>query len=168
MTTTVAAPLAAETLADLHERLGRVPLSRIRCHPAPGMATEADVLIRPNGEKHFFELVEGVLVEKPMGYYEELPAGPVPDMVPDLAVEVISEGNTEEEMERKLKEYFTAGARLVWTIYPDEQSVHVHTSPTDARVLLKDETLDGGTVLPGFELTIRELFDRAGHRQGRS
>jgi hypothetical protein len=36
-----------ETLADLHERLGRVPLYRIRCHPAPGTATEADVLVYP-------------------------------------------------------------------------------------------------------------------------
>jgi hypothetical protein len=45
-----------------------VPLCRIRMHPAPGTATEADVLMRPNGEKRLFELVDGVLVEKPMGY----------------------------------------------------------------------------------------------------
>jgi Uma2 family endonuclease len=219
MMTIVTAPVA-ETLADLHARLGRVPLHRIRCYPAPGTATEADVLMRPNGEKHLFELVDGVLVEKPMGYYEsllasilirllgffleqhdlgfvlgeggivrlapglvripdvsfvswdhfpnrELPAGPVPDMVPDLAVEVISESNTEEEMERKLTEYFTAGTRLVWYVYPDEQSVRAYTSPTSARVLQNDDTLDGGTVLPGFQLAVRELFDRAGHRPGR-
>src|SRR3712207_3727837 len=61
-----------ETLADLHERLGRVPLSRIRCHPAPGTATEADVLVYPRGEKRLCELVDGVLVEKPQGYYESL------------------------------------------------------------------------------------------------
>lgn len=220
MTTTVAPP-AAETVADLHARLGGVPLSRIRSHPAPGTATEADVLIRPNGEKRFFELVDGMLVEKPMGYYEsllasilirllgffleqhdlgfvlgeggmmrlapglvripdvsfvswdhfpnrELPAGPVPDMVPDLAVEVISEGNTEDEMKRKLDEYFSAGARLVWYVYPPERSVHVYQSPMEARVLSQDDVLDGGAVLPGFQMAIRELFDRAGHRQGHS
>jgi Uma2 family endonuclease len=61
-----------ETLADLHERLGRVPLHRIRCRPAPGTATEADVLVYPRGEKRLYELVDGVLVEKPMGYYESL------------------------------------------------------------------------------------------------
>ena len=38
--------------------------------PAPGTATEADVLIRPNGEKRLLELVDGVLVEKAMGYFE--------------------------------------------------------------------------------------------------
>jgi Uma2 family endonuclease len=189
--TTLIAPPTVETLADLHARLGGVPLRRIRCHPAPGTATEADVLTRPNGEKHLFELVDGVLVEKPMGYYEsllasilirllgffleqndlgfvlgeggmmrlapglvripdvsfvswdhfpnrELPPGPVPDMAPDLAVEVISESNTEAEMERKLAEYFTAGTRLVWYVYPDEQSVRAYTSPTSARVLQRE------------------------------
>src|SRR5438270_5199147 len=63
-----------ETFAELHERLGGVPLYRIRCHPAPGTATEADVLIGSNGEKRLCELVDGVLVEKPMGFYESLVA----------------------------------------------------------------------------------------------
>src|SRR5438876_486092 len=59
-----------ETLADLHRRLGGIPLERIRCQPPPGTAKEEDVLLRPNGEKRLFELVDGVLVEKPMGFYE--------------------------------------------------------------------------------------------------
>src|SRR6266498_1901321 len=65
-------PTSPETLADLHQRLGGVPLDRIRCQPAPGTATEADVLVRPNGEKRLFELVDRVLVEKPMGFYESV------------------------------------------------------------------------------------------------
>ena len=75
MTPIASAPPAIETLADLHRRLGEVPLCRIRMHPAPGTATEADVLMRPNGEKRICELVDGVLVEKPLGYYESLLAG---------------------------------------------------------------------------------------------
>ena len=47
MTTGALVSPVIETLADLHERLGSVPLSRIRCHPAPGTATEADVLVYP-------------------------------------------------------------------------------------------------------------------------
>src|ERR1043166_8948325 len=74
MTTATTAPPGIETIADLLDRLG-VPPQRIRMHPAPGTATEADVLMRPNGEKRLFELVDGVLVEKPMGYYESLLAG---------------------------------------------------------------------------------------------
>src|SRR5262245_10097052 len=58
-----------ETLADLVQRLGGVPLERIRYRPAPGPATEAD-LLRSNVEKRLCELVEGVLVQKAMGFYE--------------------------------------------------------------------------------------------------
>jgi hypothetical protein len=57
--------LVVETLADLLDRLGDVPLGRIRLHPPPGTATEADVLARPDGHKHLCELVDGVLVEEP-------------------------------------------------------------------------------------------------------
>src|ERR1043166_1829133 len=71
MTTATTAPPGIETIADLLDRLG-VPPQRIRFHPPPGTATEADVLVRPNGEKRLFELVDGVLVEKPMGFYESL------------------------------------------------------------------------------------------------
>src|SRR5439155_14734981 len=66
-----------ETLADLVRRVGSVPLERIPARPAPGTATEADVLACPRAEKRLYELVYGVLVEKPMGYYERSPAGVV-------------------------------------------------------------------------------------------
>src|SRR5438309_3646410 len=75
MTTPAAAPPVVETLADVVERLGSIPLERIPASPAPGTATEADVLARQGGEKRLYELVDGVLVEKPMGYYESLLAG---------------------------------------------------------------------------------------------
>lgn len=55
------------SLADLHARLGGIPLERIRLHPAPGTATEAD--IEPIG-KSLCELIDGVLVEKAMGILE--------------------------------------------------------------------------------------------------
>ena len=58
-----------ETFDALHERLGRVPLSRIRVKPAPGDATEEDLLRAP---KPICELIDGVLVEKPMGDRESL------------------------------------------------------------------------------------------------
>jgi Uma2 family endonuclease len=60
------------TLADLLERLGRVPLSRIRFHPPPGTATERDVLEIAAHEDRLCELVDGVLVEKPLGYGESI------------------------------------------------------------------------------------------------
>lgn len=58
-----------ETFADLHRRLGEVPLDRIRMKPPPGTATEED-LAKPHGPT--CELIDGVLVEKPMGTRESL------------------------------------------------------------------------------------------------
>lgn len=88
----------------------------------------------------------------------QLPEGPIWDVIPDLAVEVISKGNTAEEMELKLTEYFEAGVRLVWYVYPSTQSVAVYSSPTSKNVFGKDDILDGGKVLPGFALPVAALF----------
>jgi Uma2 family endonuclease len=90
----------------------------------------------------------------------EYPSRPIPDLYPDLAVEVLSPGNTVEEMERKLKEYFLAGTRLVWMIHPDTRTVRVYTSPDEWTVLEESDTLTGGDVLPGFALPLKQLFAR--------
>ena len=58
------------TLADLLERFGAIPAARIRYDPPPGTATEQDVITLEAREKRLFELVDGVLVEKAMGFYE--------------------------------------------------------------------------------------------------
>jgi Uma2 family endonuclease len=210
---------SAETLADLLDQLGSIPLERIRLHPPPGTATEADVLARPDGVKRLCELVDGVLVEKPMGYFESrlavvliyllerfqernelgivlgadatlrlapglvrlpdvafvswthfpnrlLPKADVPDLAPDLAVEVLSPSNTKKEIARKRREYFAAGTTLVWEVDPDARTVTAYTSADQSVVLDESQTLDGAPVLPGFILPIREWFDRAGKRQG--
>src|SRR5437763_3015271 len=56
------------TLADLLERFGAIPAARIRYDPPPGTATEQDVVAIEARENRLFELVDGVLVEKAMGY----------------------------------------------------------------------------------------------------
>jgi Uma2 family endonuclease len=91
----------------------------------------------------------------------EFPQEPIPDLVPDLAVEVISKGNTKREMERKVREYFEAGVRLVWLIDPKTRTARVFTSPHNSTVLGNGKTLDGGDVLPGFALPLKTLFGRA-------
>jgi Uma2 family endonuclease len=91
----------------------------------------------------------------------ELPDRPVPRLTIDLAVEVVSKGNTKAEMGRKLREYFEAGTRLVWFLHPKNRTARVYTSPRRFTRLTEDQTLDGGDVLPGFTLSLRELFERA-------
>jgi Uma2 family endonuclease len=199
------------TLADLLDRLGRVPLERIRFHPPPGTATERDVLEIAARENRLCELVDGVLVEKPMGYGESILASfiiqmlrnfvtprnlghvtgeqgmlrlfpglvripdvafaswdrfpqrrwtgePIPALVPDLTVEVLSESNTPAEMTIKVGEYFSAGVRLVWLVDPRTRTATVFTAADDSVTLHEQDTLDGAAVLPGFALSLRELF----------
>jgi len=210
------------TLADLLERFGPIPAARIRYDPPPGTATEQDVIALEARENRLFELVDGVLVEKALGFYasflairlaqlllafveryalgivagaagmlrlapglvripdvsfvswdrlpqRRVPRQPIPDLVPDLAVEVLSESNTPREMEQKLREYFTAGVRLVWYVDPVLQEVHVYTAPDRREVLAADHTLHGGEVLPGFTLPVCRLFaeptERPEHHQ---
>jgi Uma2 family endonuclease len=198
------------TLADLLERLGGVAPDRVRYWPLPGTATEADVMEIEQRENRLFELVDGVLVEKGVGYRESLlavaitamlrdfviprklgfvsgadgmvklfpglvripdvafaaqerfPNGkvssdPVPLLVPDLAVEVLSKSNTNPEMTRKRREYFDAGVRLLWLIDPDTRTAIVYTGAEQSCSLGESQNLDGA-VLPGFTLSLQALF----------
>lgn len=87
-----------------------------------------------------------------------VPQDPAPELVPDLAVEVLSESNTPGEMRRKRREYFEAGVRLVWEIDPRTRTAAVYTDPERQETLSKDQAPDGGDVLPGFTLPLRDLF----------
>jgi Uma2 family endonuclease len=90
---------------------------------------------------------------------------PIPTLVPDLVVEVLSETNTPREMSEKLKSYFRAGVRCVWYIDPATRSARIHTSPSVSRNIDPDGFLDGDEVLPGFRLSLRSILDEA-DRQG--
>jgi Uma2 family endonuclease len=86
------------------------------------------------------------------------PKGPIPAIHPELAVEVLSKSNTRQEVTRKLREYFTAGTRLVWIVDPKRHTVRVHTDPKTFTTRTADQDLDGGDVLPGFAARVRDLF----------
>jgi Uma2 family endonuclease len=199
------------TLADILRQLGGISPKRIRFRPAPGTATEEDVVKIRDRERRLFELVDGVLVEKVMGYWESVLAiqlagllgnfvkrrklgtlageagmlrlspglvripdlsfisrarlahhrralAPILPLAPDLAIEVLSEGNTRREMARKVSEYFASGCRLVWLVDPRTRTVAVYTSTAKPIMLTEKQVLTGGDVLPGFRLPLRKLF----------
>ncbi len=203
------------TVADLFHRFGPIPLDRLCYDPAPGTATEADVIRLHDQEERLYELVDGTLVEKAVGFYEaylatvlsgllkrhidprvlgivvgadgmlqltsglvripdvaffawnslpdgKIPREALPQIVPDLAVEVISRGNTAEEMARKLQDYFAAGCRQVWYVYPTQRQVHVFTSPQQQTILSESEVLRADELLPGLTISLSELFTNAG------
>jgi Uma2 family endonuclease len=208
------------TVADLLEHLGGISADRVRFQPMPGTATERDVVDIHDRENRLCELVDGVLVEKVMGFDESRFAlllggylltylsthdlgaligadgmirifpglvripdtafiswknypkgkrrrGEIPAVVPDLVVEVLSKGNTPKEMARKLVEYFRAGVRLVWCVDPKKRTVRVYTAVDRSVLLHENETLDGGDVLPGFEISIGDWFAEARRTEAR-
>ena len=87
------------------------------------------------------------------------PKGAIWDMVPDLAIEVISESNTAFEVQKKIHEYFAAGVSRVWVIYPEQAEVYVYSTPKQVQVLGAGQELDGGDLLPGFRLPVSVLFE---------
>lgn len=88
-----------------------------------------------------------------------VPLEPVPDLSPDLAVEVLSESNTRAELDRKLREYFASGVRLAWVIDPGPRTASVYDAAGAATAVLDAAgVLDGGAVLPGFALPLADLF----------
>jgi Uma2 family endonuclease len=203
----------ATTWEDRLTDLGNVPAARVRTEPAPGAATVDDVVRLRNSERRLYELVDGTLVEKAMGWQESFLAGillqwlnnfldqhrigvatgpdgmtrlfgdtvrgpdlafvawarmpggripkePVPDLVPNFVIEVLSAGNTYGEMSRKRREYFHAGVELLWMVDHRSRTVTVFRTPLDATVVTEGHNLDGGNVLPGWNVDIADLFSR--------
>ena len=87
-----------------------------------------------------------------------VPTEPIPDLAPDLVVEVLSVGDTPREMARKRREYFSAGVQVVWQVDPRARTVEVFTAPEQSTVLHETPMLDSGTVLPSFTSPLQELF----------
>jgi Uma2 family endonuclease len=92
---------------------------------------------------------------------DEIPDVAVGDQAPDLAIEIISRGNTRKEMQRKLGEYFASGVKAVWLVYPRKKRVDVYAAADKKRTVTS--VVDGGKVLPGFKLSLADLFT-AGRR----
>lgn len=117
------------------------------------------------GEAGYIRLGEGVVRAPDVTFIpwdalpdEDIPSEAIWSVAPDLIVEVLSPGNTKAEIDRKLREFFAAGCKLAWVIDPATKTAKVHTSAKKAKTVAESGTLDGGKVLPGFELPLAELF----------
>jgi Uma2 family endonuclease len=89
----------------------------------------------------------------------KMPEAPVPLLIPNLAVEIISRSNTPKEMSEKLREYFEKGVCLVWYARPKLRVVDVYKTPDNFTRLTASMRLDGGDLLPGFSVQVAELFE---------
>jgi Uma2 family endonuclease len=77
---------------------------------------------------------------------------------PDLAVEIVSPGDTWSDVFEKVQEYLAAGSRLVWVVERRTRTVSVYRDDGSSQVLRADDTLSGEDVLPGFSLALRDLY----------
>ena len=77
---------------------------------------------------------------------------------PDVAVEVISPGDSYTEVEEKVEEYLNAGARAVWVVDPRRRTITVYMSLTDITILTENDTLEGGDIVSGFICRVSEVF----------
>jgi Uma2 family endonuclease len=201
---------SAVTVAELLSRLGDVAPARVLLQPAPGTASESDVLSAERRSNRLLELVDGVLVEKAMGFRESIVAlalaallrqhvvahnlgvvsGPdgmirlgsglvrIPDVafirwsrmpggriptesiapvVPDLVVEIVSRSNTAGELQRKRREYLAAGVQAIWEIDIDARQSMVFSEAGQLSVS-GDGSLEGGSLLPGFSISLAALL----------
>ena len=81
------------------------------------------------------------------------------EVMPELVVEIVSPSDTQEAVNGKTRMWLAHGALMVIEVYPEEQAVMVHRPGVPAVTLTGDDALDGGDVLPGFSLTLSEIFD---------
>ncbi len=96
-----------------------------------------------------------------------LPDQPVPPVVPDLAIEVLSAGNTRREMELKLQQYFEAGVRKVWFVLPLPRSARSFSGIDEVVEVSPDGFLTAEDVLPGFRLSLARIFELADKNAGK-
>ncbi len=95
-------------------------------------------------------------VEERMTRGESVPG--YAEIVPDLAIEVVSPNDTVPEANDKARMWVANGVRLVWLVWPDWGTVEVFRPEEDVVELSGDAVLEGQDVLPGFSTAVSEIF----------
>ena len=80
------------------------------------------------------------------------------EVVPNLAIEVVSPSNTFDDVFEKLGEYFQVGVERVWAVFPNYKQVYVYTSPSDVNILTTRDALTDEALFPGLRISLGELF----------
>ena len=81
------------------------------------------------------------------------------EVAPDLVVEIASPSDSPREVYDKARMWLSHRVTLAWVVNPDTRTIDVHQTNGPVVTLTEDDTLDGGTVLPGFTLPVREVFE---------
>ena len=184
MTTTREKLLTADDLLELHSKGVRGELVRgVFCEIMSAGVEHGQIVLNLGGELRNFVRPRrlgklfgsdgGVLLERgpdtvrepDIGFIsaEKSPLGErivgYADVVPDLAVEIVSPSDTRRGVHERAQMWLSFGARLVWVGFPEERTVDVYPAGEAMFTLSESDTLDGGEVLPGFSCAVSDIFD---------
>jgi Uma2 family endonuclease len=80
------------------------------------------------------------------------------EVVPNLAIEIVSRTDSVDQIVDKIAEYFHAGVERVWVVFPSQEQVYAYESPTSVRILTRTDELSGEPILPHFRLPLTETL----------
>jgi Uma2 family endonuclease len=132
-----------------------------RADPIGRVVQEMIFDLRPHVDRERRPDVAFVSFER-WGRDREIPRARSWAVIPDLAIEIISLTNSADGVAERLEEYFKVGVRREWIVYPGQSKVYVFSSTKSIQVFAPGDELDGGDILPGFRLSVRDLFAEAG------
>jgi Uma2 family endonuclease len=141
------AVISAEILISLGNHVRAAGLGRVHSEGGFRIASAPDTVMAPDVAFVSRERIEQAGIGK--GYRTG---------APDLAVEVVSPGDSFVEVEAKVTRWLTAGCRMVVVVNPARRAATVYRSRDDIALLTEGDVLDGGEVVPGWKLPLRELF----------
>ena len=141
--------IAADVLLSLGDHVRRNGLGRVfAAETGYRTSSDPDTVMAPDAAFVSRERIDQVAISR--GYR----AG-----APDLAVEVVSPGDSFVEVEAKVARWLAAGCRMVIVVNPARRAATVYRSRDDITLLTEGDVLDGGDVVPGWTLPLRELFE---------
>jgi Uma2 family endonuclease len=88
------------------------------------------------------------------------PAGDPPYLrvAPELVVEVVSPGDTAQDVRAKVDEWLAHGVRMVWVAFPNAREVHVYATGMHPQIYTAEDEITAGDILPGFRSPVAALF----------
>lgn len=136
-------------------RLGRLLDDYARAHGGGEVAVEAGFLLAQNPDTVRAPDVAFVTAQRLPG---EAEASGYFHGAPDLAVEVVSPGDTMPEVLEKVHEYLEAGCGLVWVVENRTKSITAYRPGGSAHVFRDNDELTAEDVLPGFRVRVADAI----------
>jgi Uma2 family endonuclease len=147
---------------EIVEKVASFTPSKVAMRIGRFIGNFADSIGYITGADGSYMLAEGYELMPDVGYISKLRLPEEPERQvkgpPDLAVEVKSPSDSKRELRLKAEDYLRFGTQIVWLVFPEEQRVEIYVPNQDVRELSINDSLDGGDVLPGFTLAVKDIF----------